>query len=55
LVFIMAPLVYYLLKLWNAKTQKDFEQLETVLKIVLLFTVLSVAVVTFNIHYNAKG
>ena len=55
LVFILAPLIYFLIKLWNAKTPKDFQHLETVLKIVLLFTVLSVAVVTYNIQYNAKG
>lgn len=55
LLFILGPIIYFLIKLWNAKTQKDFTQLETVLKIVLLFTVLSIAVITFNIEYNAKG
>ena len=55
LVFIVAPMVYFLIKLWNAKTSKDFQHLETVLKIVLLFTVLSIAIITFNIQYNAKG
>jgi len=55
LLFILAPYIYFLMKLWGAKTQKDFQQLETVLKVVLFFTVLSIAVITFNIHYNAKG
>ena len=55
LVFILAPMIYFLIKLWNAKTPKDFQHLEMVLKIVLLFTVLSIAVITFNIQYNAKG
>jgi len=55
LIFILAPMIYFLIKLWNAKTPKDFQHLEMVLKIVLLFTELSVAVVTFNIQYNAKG
>jgi 4-hydroxybenzoate polyprenyltransferase len=55
LLFILAPIVYFVIKLWNAATPKDFRHLETVLKIVLLFTVLSVAVVTFNIQYNVKG
>jgi len=55
LLCIMAPLVYFLIKLWTAKTQKDFTHLETVLKIVLFFTVLSIAVITFNIEHNVTG
>jgi 4-hydroxybenzoate polyprenyltransferase len=55
LLFILAPIIYFVIKLWNAANPKDFRHLETVLKIVLLFTLLSVAVVTFNIQYNVKG
>lgn len=55
LLFIVAPLIYFLLKLWNATTEKDFQHLEKVLKVVLFFTALSIAVITFNIQYNAKG
>ncbi|MXN90484.1 prenyltransferase [Flavobacterium sp. Sd200] len=55
LLFIAGPLVYFILKGWSAKTQKDFIHLETVLKIALFFTLLSITVITLNIQYNAKG
>lgn len=55
LLFVVAPLIYFLLKLWNATTEKDFQHLEKVLKIVLFFTALSIAIITFNIQYNVKG
>lgn len=55
LLFILAPLVYFAVKLWSAATSKDFKHLETVLKLVLFLTIISVAVITFNIDYNAKG
>jgi len=55
LIFVVAPMIYFIIKLWNAKTQRDFKHLETVLQLVLLFTILSIAVITYNIQYNAKG
>lgn len=55
LFFILGPLVYFIIKAWSAKTQKDFLHLETVLRVALFFTLLSIAVITFNIEYHAKG
>lgn len=53
MVFVIAPLVYFSVRMWSAKTQKDFAHLATVLKFVLFFGIISVAVLTFNIGYNA--
>lgn len=53
LLFLLGPIIYFAIKLWNSKTQKDFAQLVTVMKIVLFFTSVSIAVITFNIKYNA--
>ncbi|MEL1244573.1 UbiA family prenyltransferase [Flavobacterium sp. DGU11] len=55
LLFIGGPMIYFIIKLWAAKTQKDFKHLELVLKLVLFFTAISMAVITFNIKYNAQG
>ncbi|MEO7977101.1 geranylgeranylglycerol-phosphate geranylgeranyltransferase [Flavobacterium sp.] len=53
LAFVLAPLIYFVIKLLNAKSQKDFHHLSSVLKLVLLFGILSIAIITFNIRYNA--
>lgn len=55
LFFIVCPLIYFSIKLWGAKTNKDFAHLLTVLKLVLILSTISIAVITFNIHYNAQG
>lgn len=48
-VLVVAPLIYFTVKIWSAKTAKDFHHLSTVLKLVIFFGVISVAVVTYNI------
>ena len=53
LLFVLGPLVYFLINIWSAKTKKEFATLEVVVKVILFFTALSVAVITFNIKYNA--
>lgn len=53
LLFILGPIIYFLINIWTAKTQKEFAALEIILKLVLFFTAASVAVITFNIKYNA--
>lgn len=55
LFLILGPLVYFVIKVWSAKTVKEFMHLETVLRIVLFLTLLSIVVITLNIEYNAKG
>ncbi len=53
LLFILGPIIYFVIKMWSAKTQKDFAHLVIVLKLVLLFTSISIAVITYNIQNNA--
>lgn len=51
LLFILGLLAYFILKLFSAKATKDFIHLESILKLVLLFTAFSIMVITFNIDY----
>lgn len=50
-VFILAPLIYFTVKMFGAKNQKDFHHLSKVLKLVIFFGILSIAVINFNIKY----
>ncbi|WP_115887244.1 geranylgeranylglycerol-phosphate geranylgeranyltransferase [Flavobacterium cutihirudinis] len=52
-VFVLAPLLYFIVKIFSAKSQKEFHHLSTVLKLILLFGILSILVITLNIKYNA--
>ncbi|TDO71273.1 4-hydroxybenzoate polyprenyltransferase [Flavobacterium chryseum] len=51
--FVLAPLLYFIVKIFSAKSQKDFHHLSTILKLILLFGILSILVITLNIKYNA--
>jgi 4-hydroxybenzoate polyprenyltransferase len=51
LIFIVAPLIYFTVKMWAAKAQKDFNHLSNVLKLVLFFGIVSVMVITLSIKY----
>jgi 4-hydroxybenzoate polyprenyltransferase len=51
--FVLAPLLYFIVKIFTAKSQKDFHHLSTILKFILLFGILSILVITLNIKYNA--
>jgi 4-hydroxybenzoate polyprenyltransferase len=53
LVFIVAPLLYFSIKIWSAKNTEDYQQLSTVLKWILFFGILSIVVISLNIRYNA--
>lgn len=53
LLFVLAPLLYFLIKIWNAKSKKDFKHLSLILKLVLFFGILSVVAITLNIKFNA--
>ncbi|OIQ18655.1 MAG: hypothetical protein BM557_06940 [Flavobacterium sp. MedPE-SWcel] len=53
LLFVVCPIIYFLIKLWTAKTSKDFNHLTVILKLVLFFTIISIAVITYNINNNA--
>lgn len=53
LVMVVAPLLYLSLKSWNAKSTAEFHHLSAVMKWIIFFGVLSIAVITYNIHLNA--
>ena len=53
LIFILAPLLYFTVKIWSATKTKDFHHLSTVLKWILFFGILSIAVISLNIKFNA--
>jgi len=53
LVFILGPMIYFLIKIWSAKTQKEFNRLSIILKMVIAFAALSIVVITYNIKFNA--
>lgn len=48
LIFVLAPLLYFLIKIWGANSKKDFKHLSLILKLVMLFGILSVVVITIN-------
>ncbi|MCV2484874.1 geranylgeranylglycerol-phosphate geranylgeranyltransferase [Flavobacterium sp. SH_e] len=50
---VLAPLLYFIVKIFSAKTQKDFQHLSTILKLILFFGILSILVIALNIKYNA--
>ncbi len=52
-VTVLAPLLYFIVKIFSAKTQKDFHHLSTILKLILFFGILSILVIALNIKYNA--
>ncbi|HSD08969.1 geranylgeranylglycerol-phosphate geranylgeranyltransferase [Flavobacterium sp.] len=53
LIFIVAPLIYFPVKMIDAKNSKDFHHLSIVLKLVILFGLFSIAIVTYNILHHA--
>ncbi|WP_310559626.1 geranylgeranylglycerol-phosphate geranylgeranyltransferase [Flavobacterium sp.] len=53
LVFILAPLLYFTIKIWSAKASQDFHHLSIILKWVLFFGILSIVIISLNIKYNA--
>lgn len=53
LIFILAPLLYFSINIWSATKTNDFHHLSTVLKWVLFFGILSIAIISLNIKHNA--
>ena len=49
MILIVGPLIYFGVKLLNATTKKEFHHLSLVLKIILFFGILSIAVIVFNL------
>jgi 4-hydroxybenzoate polyprenyltransferase len=50
---IIAPMIYFAIQLWAAKTKEDFSHLSKILKLVLFFGVLLIMVVALNVNQNA--
>lgn len=53
LIFVVGPLFYFMIKIWNAKTKNDFHILSLLLKWILFFGIISILVITTNMKYNA--
>jgi 4-hydroxybenzoate polyprenyltransferase len=52
-VFVIAPMILGLVRMWNAKEKIDYHQISTLLKWIMFFGILSVAVITYNIKHHA--
>lgn len=53
LIFIIAPLIYSIIKLSSANTKDEFGHVSKVLKLIIFFGILSIAIITYNINQNA--
>lgn len=53
LIFVTGPLLYFTIKMWSAKNKSDYHLLSSVLKWVLFFGIISVALLNLNLQYNA--
>ena len=51
MILIVGPLIYFGVKLLNAKEKKEFHHLSLVLKLVLFFGIISIAVIVFNLKH----
>ena len=52
LLFLIAPLLYVIIRLLGAKSKFDYEHINKVLKIIIVFGILSVLIMSKNIIYN---
>lgn len=52
LLFVTGPLLYFMIKIFSAKKQQEFEQLSLVLKFVILFGIISIGVLSYNLKYH---
>lgn len=48
LVFVVAPLLFFMVKIWTAESQKQFHSLSTLLKWILFFGILSILIISWN-------
>jgi len=53
LALVVAPMIMCLVQIWNAKENNDYKKISTLLKWIIFFGILSIAVVTLNIKHNA--
>ena len=48
-VEVVLPYLFYLSKLWNAKTTEDFDRINNILNIIIWLTIFSIVVLYFNL------
>lgn len=53
LVFLVSPMIFAVVKVWTATTQKEFHLLSNVLKAIIFFGILFILIVNLNIKFNA--
>ncbi|SCX91574.1 geranylgeranylglycerol-phosphate geranylgeranyltransferase [Flavobacterium caeni] len=53
LVLVVAPLIYFSMRMWSASKKKEFAHLSLVLKFVIFFGIVSMAVISYNISHHA--
>lgn len=52
LIFVLAPLIFGLMKIWNAKEKADYRFISTLLKWIIFFGILSIAIITYNTKHH---
>lgn len=52
IALVIAPMIICLIKIWNAKEKSDYSQISKLLKWIIFFGILSIAVITLNIKFN---
>ncbi len=52
IIFVIAPMIFCLIKIWNAKEKQDFTASSKLLKWIIFFGILSIVVITLNIKFN---
>tara|TARA_B110000503_G_C7161504_1_gene419870 strand:+ start:1365 stop:2297 length:933 start_codon:yes stop_codon:yes gene_type:complete len=50
LALVIGPLLYCIIKIWQAKSQQDFKRLTLVLKFIVLTALFSIAIITYNLN-----
>ncbi len=50
---IIAPLIYFASKIWFATSKQDFKHLSLILKIILFFGIISIALISYTIKNHA--
>lgn len=53
LLFVVAPLIFTAISLWNASTPQQFRLVSNVLKAVIVMGIISLWILQYNIQYNA--
>lgn len=48
-IAVVLPYLFYLSKLWNAKTTEDFDRINNILNIIIWLTIFSIVVLFFNL------